>query len=65
MPLEAIAPYVADFLTFANDHPEMEFEVVEIGCGLAGFKPEQIAPMFKNAPANCRLPSEFLTEQAA
>lgn len=59
MPLEAIEPYVADFLAFAREHPEMQFDVVAIGCGLAGFKPSQIAPMFAGAPGNCNLPSEF------
>lgn len=56
---EAIRPYVSEFLAFAREHPEMTFDVVAIGCGLAGFRPEQIAPMFNGAPANCNLPPEF------
>lgn len=60
MPLEDIALFVADFLTFARERPEMTFDVVAIGCGLAGFKPEQIAPMFASAPTNCKLPPEFV-----
>ena len=31
-----------------------------VGCGRAGYKDEQIAPMFKDAPANCVLPKEWL-----
>lgn len=31
-----------------------------IGCGLAGYTPEEIAPMFKDAPSNVRLPEVFL-----
>lgn len=54
--LEHIAFYVKDFLDFAKKHPEMSFEVTKIGCGLAGYKEEQIAPMFKGAPNNCKLP---------
>jgi len=58
--LDEIADYVEVFLDFAQDHPEMTFHVTAIGCGLAGYKPRHIAPMFKDAPANCKLPLEFL-----
>ena len=37
----------------------MRFQVTPIGCGLAGYKPQQIAPMFAEVPANCELPDEF------
>lgn len=60
MPLDAIEPYVAEFLTFARKHPEMRFNIVAIGCGLAGLTPEQVAPMFAGAPDNCVLPPEFV-----
>lgn len=59
MPLKRIRPYVEDFLKFAKGHPEMTFNVVAIGCGLAGYAPAEIAPMFKEIPENCRLPKEF------
>lgn len=59
LPLSRIAMYVRDFLAFADSHPEMRFQVTPIGCGLAGFKPAQIGPMFKGAPENCDLPHEF------
>lgn len=55
-PLEAIALSVTMFLSYARSHPELTFEVTAIGTGLAGYKPEQIAPMFKGAPENCQLP---------
>ena len=54
-----IAKHVSDFVEFAYTHPDWTFNVVAIGCGLAGFTSEQIAPMFRDAPANCNLPSEF------
>jgi len=60
MPLHEIEPYVSEFIGFAQEHPEMEFNIVAIGCGLAGYKPEHIAPLFKDAPENCNLPSEFV-----
>ncbi len=51
------------FLKLAEDHPEMQFMVTEIGCGLAGFKHEQIAPLFgpiEDLPENVVLPMKFI-----
>lgn len=59
LPVQRIAESVTSFKTFAASHPEMTFQVTPIGCGLAGFKPEQIAPMFKGSPSNVVLPTEF------
>jgi hypothetical protein len=56
LPLERIAPYVRTFLDYAQAHPELEFMVTRIGCGLAGYSDDQIAPMFADAPSNCQLP---------
>lgn len=54
--LPMIKIYVIDFITYAMKHPEEKFFVTKIGCGLAGYKESDIAPMFKNAPNNCQLP---------
>ena len=51
--LGSIAQHVDDFIQFAQEHPELEFKVTRVGCGLAGFKDNQIAPMFLMAPYNC------------
>ena len=59
--LNIIQEYVEDFLKFAWDHPELIFEVTPIGCGLAGYQPWQIAPMFKDVPENVYLPGAFLS----
>jgi hypothetical protein len=59
LPLDDIKDFVNEFILFANTHPELIFEVTNIGCGLAGYKPEQIAPMFKDSPSNCKFSSEF------
>ena len=56
LPLETIQGYVNEFLLYARNHPELEFQVTRIGCGLAGYTDAQIAPMFANAPSNCHLP---------
>ena len=39
---------------------DLDFQITPIGYDLAGYKPEQIAPMFDGTPANCHLPAEFL-----
>ena len=57
--LEEIQKYVCIFRAFAFEHPELRFELTPIGCGLAGYTPEQIAPMFANTPDNVDLPEEF------
>lgn len=58
--LEQIAIQVDRFLRFAVQHPQVEFLVTEIGCGLAHFKPSEIAPMFRgNLPVNVSLPARF------
>lgn len=53
LPLEIVEKYVADFKAFAESHPELRFQVTAIGCGLAGYSPEQIAPLFGGCPSNC------------
>ena len=49
--VEAIKPYVDQFVAFAEQHPEMTFLVTPIGCGIAGFRPEEIAQLFAGAVA--------------
>lgn len=48
------------FLKFAKEHPELTFLVTEIGCGIAGYSPEQIAPAFRNHTNNVVLPKAFM-----
>lgn len=48
------------FIAFAAEHPELRFLVTEIGCGIAGYRPEQVAPFFHGAPENVVLPARFL-----
>lgn len=53
LPLASVEKYVKHFLTFAMLRSELHFQVTQIGCGLAGFKKEEIAPLFKDPPKNC------------
>ena len=56
--VETIAPYVDEFIEFAEAHPELTFFVTKIGCGIAGFSEAEISPLFKAAHgiANIILP---------
>lgn len=58
---DAIAPYVDEFIQYAKDHQEKKFLVTPIGCGIAGFTEEEIAPLFKEAVKvkNIWLPEGF------
>lgn len=58
---ETIRPYVDEFIDFARQHPETTFLVTPIGCGIAGFTPADIAPLFQDAVEveNVWLPESF------
>ena len=54
--VEDIKPYVDDFVEYARNHPNNRFLVTRIGCGIAGFTDEEMAPLFKgvkNLPNVC------------
>ena len=59
-----ILPYVEEFIAFAKQHPELTFLVTKIGCGIAGFTPREIAPLFAGAVdvENIHLPMDFWKE---
>ena len=59
--VDKIAPYVDDFTAFAAEHKEYRFLVTKIGCGIAGFTFEEMAPLFAKALEldNVTLPREF------
>ena len=60
--VETIKPYVDEFIAFAKAHPELKFFVTKIGCGIAGFTVEEIAPLFEDAIdlSNVILPESFV-----
>lgn len=53
LPTHVIDQYISRFIAYANFRPDLRFMVTQIGCGLAGYTPELIAPMFMCAPDNC------------
>jgi ADP-ribosylglycohydrolase len=56
-----MAKNINRFIEFAKEHQELRFLVTPIGCGIAGYKPEQVAPLFKKAILlqNVTLPKSF------
>lgn len=59
LPLASIKPHVLQFINWARDHPKDCFLVTAIGCGLAGYEPKDIAPMFSAAPENVFLSAKL------
>lgn len=59
--VETIKPYVDEFIRFAQENHELKFLVTRIGCGIAGFRDEEIAPLFDKAMhvSNIYLPKTF------
>ena len=60
--VETIKPYVDEFVSFAAEHKEYKFLVTRIGCGIAGFTPDEIAPLFVGVLdlENVILPQDFV-----
>ncbi|MDE7496682.1 MAG: hypothetical protein K2M67_07525 [Muribaculaceae bacterium] len=60
--VETIRPYVDDFIKLAREWDQTTFYVTRIGCGIAGFTDEEIAPLFAEALSlyNVRLPESFV-----
>ena len=60
--MSTIQPYVDQFIAFAREHSELTFLVTRIGCGIAGFRDSEIAPLFADAihVENVILPKEFV-----
>ena len=63
-PLSAIKPYVDDFIAYAKRHPMNRFLLTRIGCGIAGFKDKDMAPLFLEAwkLPNVSFPEEWVVQ---
>lgn len=66
IPMSLLQDEVYKFISFAKDNPGLTFLVTEVGCGLAGFKVEDVAPLFKpvllDKISNVKLPRKFVRE---
>ncbi len=60
--VDTIKPYVDEFIALAREWDQNTFYVTRIGCGIAGFTDEEIAPLFAEALElyNVRLPESFV-----
>lgn len=61
LPLHEIADYVNAFIRYARAHPELRFHLASPGCGLAGYSPREIAPLFRHGYGlpNCSFPQSW------
>lgn len=61
LPISAIYASVTRFIEHARQTPDAVYFVTPIGCGIAGFTPEEIAPLFIRATdlENIHLPESF------
>ena len=59
LPLNDVAWFISKFKDYARSRPYLKFHVTRIGCGLAGFRDQDIAPMFADAPRNCRFSTRW------
>lgn len=64
LPLEELQRPIADFCSYAREHPHLSFELTPVGCGLAGHKKSDIWGLFKanGLPSNVYLSSTWVTD---
>lgn len=60
IPLDQVHIHVQKFIDFAAQNMDKEFQVTCVGCGLAGFKNKEIAPLFLLAPGNCLFDTKWM-----
>lgn len=56
---ETMAREAAEFANFARQHPELTFLLTPVGCGIAGYTPAEVAPLFAGCSENVVLPEAF------
>lgn len=57
--LDVLATEASAFTTYAAAHPELRFLLTPVGCGIAGYTPEEVAPLFAGLPDNVTVPASF------
>ena len=57
--IDNIKPYIERFKKMTLEYPQVQFFVTRVGCGLAGYKDAQIAPLFKGCGPNCSFPRDW------
>lgn len=64
LPLDDIAELVDAFIEYARANPDLTFLLTPVGTGLAPYKHEEMAPLFRDAPGNVLFPSQWLPYRA-
>ena len=59
MPINDIIPHINQFKLFTREHPDFQFFVTRVACGLAGYKNSEIAPLFAGCGDNCSFAEEW------
>lgn len=59
MGFDQVAENINKFISFASQNPQMAFEITKVDCGYAGHQERDILRLFKDAPRNCYLPSDW------
>lgn len=58
--LDVLAREARAFIGFATEHPDLHFLLTPVGCGIAGYAPEQVAVLFAGVPENVAVPASFV-----
>ncbi|WP_193596373.1 hypothetical protein [Microbacterium sp. YJN-G] len=58
--LDVLAEEARTFIDYAREHPALRFLLTPVGCGIAGYTPAQVGPLFAGIPANVTVPSVFV-----
>lgn len=58
--LDVLRAEARTFVAYATEHPELRFLLTPVGCGIAGYTPEQVAPLFGGVPGNVTIPASFV-----
>lgn len=57
--LDVLESEARAFIAYARAHRELRFLLTPVGCGIAGYTPEQVAPLFVGVPSNVTVPASF------
>ena len=59
LPIASVATFISKFCEFADTNSNLQFFITRVGCGLAGFSDDQIAPLFFGCSDNCDFPENW------
>lgn len=62
--LDTLGAEARVFVEYAASHPELRFLLTPVGCGIAGYTPAQVAPLFTGLPPNVTVPASFVPHLA-